>query len=112
MARSEADLGRGESPQVGTRGVVAIIAVMLVLLSAIAFGLQLVFSDRVGVTFVERHDLPAPGVTVAEREERLRLQREQEAALQGSGGRMPIDRAMEVIAGRGAQAFDPVGDRP
>jgi hypothetical protein len=102
-------LGRGESPAVRTRAVVLVTLAILAVLVAVAFGFELIFRDRIGMTYVERHSLPAPGVVPDERAEREALEARQRAALGGAGGRLPIEAAMRAIAERGEYAFDPVG---
>jgi len=108
----DADLGRGESPNVGTRAVVAIIAGILVVLVVVAFGFQTIFRDRIGQTHAERHPFPAPAVIPNERAERLALEAKQKKDLAGAHGRMPIDAAMKAIAAKGDHAFDPLGGEP
>jgi hypothetical protein len=98
-----------ESPAVGTRAVVLTTLAILAVLLAIAFGFELIFRDRTGMTYVEQHPLPAPGVVPDERAERKALEAQQRAALAGSGGRLPIEAAMRAIAAKGQHAFDPVG---
>lgn len=105
---SDPGIGKGESLQVGTRGVVLVIGVILVLLTAIAFGFTLLFNNRIGVHYTVRHELPAPGVVANERAQRLALEARQRRTLQGAGGRMPIDQAMQAIVARGPRAFEPV----
>ncbi len=108
---AEQDLGPGESPAVKTHVVVLVGAGILVALTAIAFGLELFFHDRVGMTFVDQHPLPAPGVIPDERAQRLALESKQYNELNGAGGRMPIEAAINAIVARGPHAFDPIGDR-
>jgi hypothetical protein len=103
------DLGRGESPAVRTRAVVLATVGILAMLLAVAFGFELIFGDRIGMTSVEQHPLPAPGVVSDERVEREALEARQRAALDGAGGRLPIEAAMRAIASKGEHAFDPVG---
>ncbi|HWB51492.1 MAG TPA: hypothetical protein VG651_20445 [Stellaceae bacterium] len=103
------DLGRGESPAVGTRAVVLTVAGILVALLAVAFGFELIFRDRIGMTFVVQHNLPAPGVVPDERAAREALEARQRALLAGAGGRLPIETAMRAIAAKGEHAFDPLG---
>jgi hypothetical protein len=100
------------SPEVRARNVVATMAGILVVLAAIAFGLQLIFPDRIGATSADRHAFPAPGVRPDEGAERLALEAAQLAALAGGGGRMPIADAMRAIAAKGPHAFDPIGAPP
>lgn len=102
------ELGRHEPPAVRTRSVLLITAGILVALTAIAWGLELFFAERVGVAIVYRAPFPAPGVTPDEREERAMLERKQRDLLGGAGGRMPIEQAMRAIAAKGAHAFDPI----
>jgi len=101
--------GRGESLQVRSRAIVAVVVTILVLLVAIAFGLTLAFPDRVGVRFVLHHPFPAPAVIPGERAQRLALQAHAEQLLNGGGGRLPITTAMQKIVARGDHALDPVG---
>ena len=108
----DTDLGNGESPQVSTRSVVAIVAGIMVILLAIALGFQPMFRDRIGQTFVVRHGFPGPAVIPNERAERERLDAEQLRDLNGAHGRMPINQAMKAIAAKGAHAFDPIGSEP
>jgi hypothetical protein len=109
---ADRDLGPGESPLVATGTVVISAVAIFVLLIAIAFGLELLFPDRVGKTFVDRHEFPAPAVIANEKGRRLALEAEQNRALRGTGGRMPIEAAMRTIADRGPRAFDPVDTPP
>jgi hypothetical protein len=103
------DLGPGEAPAVATRAVIMTTIGILVILIAIAFGFQLMFRDRIGKTYVDRHSLPSPGVVPDERGRREALQERQRAALAGAGSRLLIDAAMRAIADKGEHAFDPVG---
>ena len=100
--------GKGESLQVRSRAVAGTMVGILILLAAIAFGLALFFPNRIGVRIVPRHPFPTPAVIPNERAERLGLEAHQRRELAGAGGRLPIDRAMQQIAGRGTHAFDPV----
>jgi acyl-CoA thioesterase len=105
----DADLGRGESPNVNTRRVVAILAGVLIFVAAVSFGLQALFRDRIGQTYTVQHAFPAPAVIPGERQQRLALEAKQRRELRGAHGRMPIDAAMKAIAAKGSRAFDPVG---
>lgn len=107
-----ADIGRGESPNVGTRTIVLIVAGILVALVIIGFGFQPIFHDRIGQTSAMRHPFPAPAVTPNERAERLALEARQRKDLAGGHGRMPIGAAMKAIAAKGTHAFDPIGGEP
>lgn len=98
-----------ESPAVRTRAVLLVVAGILASLVTVAFGLEIFFQNRIGVTTVVQRPLPAPGVRPDERAQRLALEREQNSELNGKGGRLPIEKAMEAIAARGPHAFDPVG---
>lgn len=104
----EARLGKGESPQVRTPVIVAIMLGMLAFLIAVAFGLALFFPGRIGVRFVPRHAFPLPAVIPDERAERLGLEARQRRELDGAQGRLPISQAMQAVAARGPHAFDPV----
>jgi hypothetical protein len=103
-----ADLGRGESPEVNTRRVLIIVAGILAFIIIIAFGFELVFRDRIGQTFIVQHPFPAPTLIAAERAQRLALEAPQKRDLQGARGRTPIDLAMKAIAAKGPHAFDPL----
>lgn len=92
--------------------IVAIVAGIIVVLLAIAFGFQPIFRDRIGQTFVARRAFPGPAVIPDERAERERLDAAQTGDLNGAHGRMPIDAAMKAVAAKGAHAFDPVGGGP
>jgi hypothetical protein len=104
------DLGCGESPAISARAVVLTTIGILAVLVAVAFGFELIFRDRVGMTYVQQHPMPDPGVVPDERARREALEAQQRAALDGAGGRLPIEAAMRSIAGKGEHAFDPVGD--
>jgi len=106
-----AEFGNHESPQVSTVRVVMIVAGMLAILSAIAFGFQALFHDRIAQTYTVQHPFPAPAIMSAERAQRLALEARQRRDLNGAHGRMPIDAAMKAIASRGTHAFDPVGGK-
>jgi hypothetical protein len=106
---AEHDIGRGEPPSVKTRAVVLGTAGILAVLVAIAFGLELFFRDRIGMTFVDWHAFPAPGVVADERAQRIAQETTQHKELNGGGGRMPIEAAINVIVARGPHAFDPIG---
>jgi hypothetical protein len=108
----DAELGRRESPGVATRRVVAAVAGILILLTLIALGFELLFQDRIGKTFTVHRPFPAPAVIADEQAQRLGLEAKQRRALAGGDGRMPIDGAMAAIAARGTHAFDPVGGTP
>jgi hypothetical protein len=112
MATPERGLGRGETPAVNARAVIATMAAAMALLVLSAVGLAFFFSDRIGMTYVDRQPFPAPGVSASERSTRAALERNGEAALAGADGRLPIDAAMQRIADRGAHAFDPVEGAP
>ena len=79
-------------------------------------GLLIVFVVLLFVLFpnlVHRHvpavtQFPTPSVTTDERMQRILLERAQNERLSGKNGTMPIDRAMAIIAGKGAAAFGPV----
>ena len=106
---AERDLGRGESPRVHARVVLLVTAAMLVALATVSFGLEVFFTDRIGVTAVEQRPFPAPGVTSDERGERLTREARQRRELDGEGGRMPIAAAMQAISAKGPHAFEPIG---
>jgi hypothetical protein len=108
---SERHHGKAESPQVANRKVVLAMAGMLLLMAAVAFGFTLLFANRIGVRFVPHlafHAFPAPAVIPDERAQRVSLEAQQRRLLAGGNGRMPIGQAMQAMAARGAQAFDPV----
>jgi hypothetical protein len=105
----DADIGRGESPQVRAVRIAAIVGGILVILAVIAFGFQALFPRRINQTYTVEHGFPAPAVIPNERAQRLALEARQKRDLAGAHGRMPIETAMKAIAARGARAFDPVG---
>lgn len=105
----DADLGRGESPTVNTRRVVAIVAGVLIFVAAVSLGLQVLFPNRIGQSYTVHHAFPAPAVIPAERQQRLALEAKQRKDLNGAHGRMPIEAAMKAIAAKGTHAFDPLG---
>lgn len=98
-----------EAPGVRTSAVLLVIAAILAALVTIAFGLEIFFQNRIGITTVVSHQLPAPGVRPDERAQRLALEREQNSELAGKDGRLPIATAMQAIAAKGPHAFDPLG---
>lgn len=106
------DIGRGESPNVNTRRVVAIVAGVLIFVALVSFGFRALFGDRIGQTYTVHRPFPAPAVIAGEREERLLLEAKQRGDLNGGHGRMPIGAAMKSIAAKGTGAFDPVGAAP
>jgi len=108
----DADIGRGESPNVNTRRVVAIVAGVLIFVALVSFGFRALFSDRVGQTYTVEHPFPAPAVIAGERAQRLSLEANQKRDLNGAHGRMPIGAAMKAIAAKRTSAFDPVGGAP
>src|ERR1700744_1382109 len=112
MTTPERDLGRGEPPSVNARSVIVMTVAAIALLVLSTIGLAFFFSDRIGMTFVDRQPFPAPGVSASERTTRALLERKEAAALAGADGRMPIDTAMQKIVARGAHAFDPVASAP
>ena len=102
------DIGKGESLQVRVPVVIGAMAGLLILMTAVAFGFLLLFPNRISVRFVPHSAFPQPAVIAQERSQRLAVEGRQRRALEGAGGRMPIDQAMRQIAARGATAFDPV----
>jgi hypothetical protein len=100
-------LGKGESLQVRAPVIVATMLGVLTLLAAVAFGLMLLFPNRIGARFAPYDPFPAPAVIPDERAERLSLEARQRRELNGAGGRLPIDQAMRAIAAKGTHAFDP-----
>ena len=109
---AEPDLGPGETPAVRAHVVVLATFGILAALLIIAFGFESIFRDRIGKTFVDRHGFPAPGVIANERAEREALEARQGAALDGAGGRLPIEAAMRAVVDKGEHAFDPLGPEP
>jgi hypothetical protein len=99
-----------ESPEVHVRRVLIVVAIIVVSLLAIAFGLALVFPDRIGISGASSRPFPPPGVTPDEVSDRLARDARQRADLAGANERMPIDKAMAAIVAKGPHAFDPVGE--
>jgi hypothetical protein len=108
MAAPDADLGRGESPDVRSGVVAWILAGILGTLTIIAVGFTLFFSAEIGRGHVPGHAVPAPGVTPHEGEERRALEAKQRRVLAGATGHVPIESAMDAIAAKGTEAYDPV----
>ncbi|MBV9992151.1 MAG: hypothetical protein JOZ72_12780 [Alphaproteobacteria bacterium] len=104
----QAELGRGESPQVRASRVVAIVAGIMAVLMLVAFGFQLLFRDRIGQTYAVKHGFPEPAVIANELGERVALEAAQKRKLRA----MHIDSAMKSVAAKGPHAFDPVGGAP
>jgi hypothetical protein len=101
-----------EPPGVAARRVAVIMAVIIGLLIAVAFGFTLIFHDRLGTAHVTVPSFPAPGVRPDEGLERQQLEARQQHRLSGADGGMPIDDAMRAIVAKGTHAFDPVGGPP
>lgn len=98
-----------EAPQVATGTVLWLVGGIVVFLILIGAGFQLLFVDRVHRAKPEIVKYPSPTVVADERALRRNLENRQNAELEGSGGRLPIDAAMAAIAAKRAHAFDPVG---
>ena len=96
-----ADTERHETPGVATKRVEGAMLVILGLLIAVSFGLQLFFQDRVGKTHVTPASFPEPAIMATQRAERMALEARQRRELAGGSGRMPIDAAMRAIAAKG-----------
>ena len=69
---------------------------------------QALFADRIGQGPIAESPFPGPGVRPDERAQRLALEEAQRRRLAGGDGRPPIEEAMQAIAAKGAQAFDPL----
>jgi hypothetical protein len=83
-------------------GIIGFLILVLVVLS-------LVFPQLIHRPAPAVAQFPAPSVTVDERTQRIQLERAQKERLTGKNGTMAIERAMAVIAAKGASAFEPVG---
>ena len=101
-----------ERSEVRTSRIVAVAGGTLIILIAVAFGFQVVFKTRINQTYTVQKAFPLPGVVPNETELRLALEAKQRAALEGAGGRMPIDQAIDAIVARGADAYDPLEAAP
>lgn len=101
-----------EPPHVAARTITVAMALILSALVTIAFGLQLIFVNRIGQTHTTQTAFPEPAVIPNERAERLALEARQRRELAGANGRIPIAAAMHAIAAKGTHAFDPVGGKP
>jgi hypothetical protein len=105
------------SPGVSNR-IVVIAAAAMMLIMLIGVGLLLgIYIRQVPVrTLPSPQSLPEPQVRVDERLLRKRLEAEQVARLSGYRWEndqktiigIPIERAMQILAARGANAYDPV----
>ena len=83
-------------------GIIGFLILVVVMLS-------LVFPQLIHRPISAVAQFPAPSVTVDERTQRIQLERAQMDRLSGKNSAMPIERAMAVIAGKGASAYQPVG---
>ena len=101
-----------EAPGVATRRAVVLVAVIISLLIAIAFGFEFIFRSRLGMAYVAVPHFPEPGVRLDESAQRQALETQQRRRLSGVDGGMPIDDAMRAIAAKGQHAFDPIGGPP
>ena len=101
-------VAKAESPQVATR-LVAYIAVGLVAgVIASAGGLALSFPSTISRSKPAVAAFPQPAVRTDERAQRLGIEKTQRDRLAGKNGGIPIERAMDMIVGRGSAAYGPI----
>jgi hypothetical protein len=105
------------SPGVGNRWVVAIAAGLMAMMVAAVVGFAVLYVKRLPANRLPPPELfPAPRVQVDEKALRLRLEAEQRSRLSGYHWEnpqktlvgIPIERAMQILAARGAKAYDPI----
>jgi hypothetical protein len=113
-AHTREELG---SPGVGNRKVVAIAVGLMTMMVAAVAGFAALYVNQLPANRLPPPELfPAPRVQLDEKALRLRLQAEQRSRLSGyrweNGQKtligIPIERAMQILAVRGAKAYEPI----
>ena len=119
------EMGHRALPQpadVANRVVLAVVGGFLLFVAAAIAGMLLFLNAQVPSAFsprVERR-FPAPALQTSPQTDLARFQAEQQARLSGyawvdrdhNQARIPIDEAMQLVAGRGAHAYDAVEAPP
>jgi len=105
------------SPGVGNRRVVVIAAGLMVMMVGAVAGFAVLYVRQLPANQLPPPELfPAPRVQVDEKALRLRLEAEQRSRLSGYHWEnaqktligIPVKRAMQILAARGAKAYDPI----
>jgi len=99
---------RVEPGDIAVRAVSLSAAGILAALVIIVVGMMVLLPQATRRPAATAVQFPAPSVLTDERAQRLQLEAAQRARLAGENGAIPIGRAMSMIAGRGAKAYDPV----
>ena len=97
-----------EIPDVEIRTVMIAAAGILAFLIIFLLILYLLFPVLIHRPVPQVAQFPAPSVTADERTQRMLLERAQSDRLSGKNGTLPIDRAMTILAAKGAAAYEPV----
>jgi hypothetical protein len=101
-----------EIPEVQVSTIIMVAGAIIGFLIAFLAILYLVFPNLVHRPAAPIAQFPTPSVTTDERTQRVLLERAANERLSGKNGTMPIDRAMAVIAAKGAAAYQPVQSTP
>jgi hypothetical protein len=99
---------RVQPSDIAVRAVLLAAAGILAALAVILVGMAVLLPEATRRPAAKPSQFPAPSVLTDERAQRLQLEAAQRARLAGENGAMSIERAMSIIAGRGARAYDPV----
>ena|SRR5438105_3756442 len=99
-----------ETPEIDVRTVMiaagGIIAFLILFLAFLVFA----FPGLIHRAVPAATQFPSPSVTTDERRQRILLERAQMERLRGRNGTTGIDRAMAIVAAKGAAAYQPVAD--
>ncbi|MBY0298846.1 MAG: hypothetical protein K2X71_22885 [Methylobacterium sp.] len=110
-----------EAPGVPARRVLVAVGGFLLFAAVVMVGLKIVYDRNFpAVATVPPRPVPQPGLQIDPAGDLERLLAAQKAELTGYGWvdrpagliRIPIARAMEILAGKGQAAYDPVGVPP
>lgn len=117
------EMGHRALPQpadVDNRVVLVVVGGFLLFVAAAIAGLLLFLNAQVPSAFFPRVErrFPAPELQTSPQADLARFEAEQQARLSGYAwvdrdheqARIPIGQAMQLIAGRGAHAYDAIGD--
>lgn len=115
------EMGHRALPQpadVDNRVVLAVVGGFLLFVAAAIAGILLFLNAQVPSAFLPRDELrfPAPELQTSPQADLARFEAEQQARLSGYAwvdrdhdiARIPVDEAMQLVAGRGQHAYDPV----
>ncbi|WLB24392.1 hypothetical protein [Bradyrhizobium japonicum] len=117
------EMGHRALPQpadVDNRIVLAVVGGFLLFVAAAIAGILLFLNAQVPGAFLPRMErrFPAPELQTSPQADLARFEAAQQARLSGyawvdrdhNQARIPIDQAMQLVAGRGPQAYDAIGD--